>query len=339
MQAYLLHGPQDLRLTEKPIPDLQPDGVLVRTCFTGICGSDVHYYREGFCGRFVPKHPFALGHEFSGVVRQKGADVDNVNVGDSVAVDPCIPCGRCGHCRGGDYNLCTNMKVLGSASSEPHLDGGLGQFVAVPARNCFVLPEGIDRAQASLLEPLCVALHAVGLAGGIGGRSVLITGGGPIGQLVLRVVRAFGALRTCMSDVDAFARQFASESGATTVLDPADHGALAASEAYDIVFEASGSPAALASALEVIRAGGTLVQIGTLPEVVPVPANLIMTKQLRVFGSFRYAHVFETAMAMVAAGAVSLEGIVSEVYGFERVPEAMQRALKREHIMKVQIAQ
>ncbi len=283
MQTYLLHGPEDIRLTEKPKPDLRPDEVLIRTCFTGICGSDVHYYRDGSCGRFVLKRPFALGHEFSGVVSQTGGDVDELKVGDEVAIDPCMPCGQCRYCRSGKINLCSNIRVVGSASCDPHLDGGLGQFVAVQARNCFVLPHGIDLSQASLLEPLCVALHAVRRVDEIAGRSVLVTGGGPIGQLVLRVVQAFGALRTCVSDIDPFARQFAIESGASNVLDPAGMETVAASDGYDVVFE--------------------------------------------------------MAIAMVAAGAIRLDGIISEVYRFDQVPEAMQRAMKKENMVKLLLGQ
>ena len=337
MKAYLLYGPEDIRLEEKPVPEPEAGQVLVEPRFTGICGSDVHYYQHGYCGRFVPKRPFALGHEFSGVVSRIGPEVRGLSVGDEVAVDPCMPCGWCRYCRRGDYNLCLSMKVLGSASCDPHLDGGFGQVVAVPARNCYVLPDGISLSQASLLEPLCVALHAVRLVDDIAGRSVLITGGGPIGQLVLRVVQAFGALRICLSDIDPFARNFAAASGATAVLDPADGPTAAASDDYDIVFEASGVPAALGFGLETIHRGGTLVQIGTLPHEVTLPANLIMAKQLKVLGSFRYANVFETAMNMIVAGAVRLDGIISEVYPFDQVPEAMQRALKKERMVKVQV--
>lgn len=164
MQTYLLYGAEDIRREEKPEPAVQPDEVLIQTRFTGICGSDVHYYRRGYCGRYIPKRPFALGHEFSGVISKVGSGVDTIKVGDEVAIDPSMPCGICDYCQGDDYNLCTNMKFLGSASCDPHIDGALGQFVAVPARNCFVLPGGISLPQAALLEPLCVAMHAARVA-------------------------------------------------------------------------------------------------------------------------------------------------------------------------------
>ena len=338
MKTYLLYGPKDIRLAEKPAPNPEAGQVLVEIKFTGICGSDVHYFNHGFCGRFVPKRPFALGHEFSGIVKQLGSNVQGLSVGDEVAVDPSMPCGACNFCRSGHYNLCLSMKFFGSASCDPHIDGSMGQFVVVPSSNCYVLPEGIDLANASLLEPLSVAMHAVRQVGDISGKSVLITGGGPIGQLILRVARAFGAYKVTMSDVSAYARDFALASGAIAAINPLDEHAWQSDNNYDVVFEASGVPSALANGLEVVRRGGAVVLVGTLPELFSLPGNLIMSKELKLFGSFRFAHVFHDAINMVAAGQINLDGIVTDIYGFDDVPEAMQKALAKENVMKVQIA-
>ena len=338
MKTYLLYGPKDIRLAEKPAPNPEAGQVLVEIKFTGICGSDLHYFNHGFCGRFVPKRPFALGHEFSGIVREVGSNVQSLSIGDEIAVDPSMPCGSCNHCRSGHYNLCLNMKFFGSASCDPHIDGSMGEFVAVPSSNCYVLPKGIDLAQASLLEPLSVAMHAVRQVGNISGKSVLITGGGPIGQLILRVARAFGAYRVTMSDVNAFARDFALASGANAAINPVDENAWQANGHYDVVIEASGVPSALSNGLEVVRRGGTVVLVGTLPELFSLPGNLIMSKELKLFGSFRFAHVFQDAINMVASGQINLDGIVTDIYAFDDVPAAMQKALAKENVMKVQIA-
>jgi len=338
MKTYLLYGPKDIRLAEKPAPNPEAGQVLVEIKFTGICGSDLHYFNHGFCGRFVPKRPFALGHEFSGIVREVGSNVQSLSIGDEIAVDPSMPCGSCNHCRSGHYNLCLNMKFFGSASCDPHIDGSMGEFVAVPSSNCYVLPKGIDLAQASLLEPLSVAMHAVRQVGNISGKSVLITGGGPIGQLILRVARAFGAYRVTMSDVNAFARDFALASGANAAINPVDENAWQANGHYDVVIEASGVPSALSNGLEVVRRGGTVVLVGTLPELFSLPGNLIMSKEWKLFGSFRFAHVFQDAINMVAAGQINLDGIVTDIYCFDEVPIAMEKALAKENVMKVQIA-
>ncbi len=225
MKVYQLHAAEDLRLDEKPKPEPGAGEVLVEPKFTSICGSDVHYYKHGYCGHFVPKRPFALGHEFAGVVCQVGSGVQGLKSGDEVAIDPSMPCGSCDYCRSDRYNLCLTMKYFGSASCDPHLDGSLAQYVSVPAANCHILPAGISMSQAALLEPLCVALHAVKQAETVADASVLITGGGPIGQLILRVVRAFDARQIALSDVDEFARDFATHSGADTVINPLEKNA------------------------------------------------------------------------------------------------------------------
>jgi 2-desacetyl-2-hydroxyethyl bacteriochlorophyllide A dehydrogenase len=338
MKTYLLYGAKDIRLDEKSTPEPGAGQVLLAPKFTGICGSDVHYYQHGYCGRFVPKRPFALGHEFSGVICGMGPDVQGLSVGDEVVVDPSMPCGSCRHCRSGQYNLCQAMKYFGSASCDPHIDGSLAQYVTAPAANCHILPAGISLSQAALLEPLCVAMHAVRQAKEIAGASVLITGGGPIGQLILRVVRAFGALKVAVSDVDEYARAFALKSGADAVINPLEEGAWKSCDGYDVVFEASGVPSALANGLEMAHRGGSVVLVGTLPETFPIPGNLIMNRQLQVLGSFRFANVFEKALAMVAAGIINLDGIVTATYGFAEVPQAMQRALSKDRVIKVQVA-
>jgi L-idonate 5-dehydrogenase len=337
MKTYLLYGPKDLRLANKPVPNPEAGQVLVQIKFTGICGSDVHYFNHGFCGRFVPKRPFALGHEFSGIVKQLGSNVQGLSVGDEVAVDPSMPCSHCNFCKNGKYNLCKSMKYFGSASCDPHIDGGFGQYVLAPAKNCYVLPPGINMSQASLLEPLSVAMHAVKQFDSLIGKSILITGGGPIGQLILRVARSFGALEITVSDVSRYARDFSLRSGANRVVNPLDDNDWRQIGTFDLVFEASGSPLAVENALHVAKRGASIVLIGTLPENFPISGNLIMNKELKLSGSFRFANVFEDAMNLVAAGIINLDGIITDTYAFENLPQAMLRALEKEQTMKVQV--
>lgn len=337
MKSFLLYGPKEVRAAEKPMPDCASDQVIIQTKFTGVCGSDIHYFRDGYCGSFKPKYPFALGHEFSGIIYQVGDQVKGLSVGDEVAIDPSMPCGTCNFCRGGQYNLCMQMRYFGSASCDPHHDGSMGEFVMAPAANCYVLPKGISLSQASLLEPLSVALHAVRQGPPVAGRRVLITGGGPIGQLIVRVVQAFGALSVAVSDVSEYARNFALASGVQQVIDPASENDIQNLTSFDIAFEASGNPAALSNGIQLLRRGGTLILVGTLPETFSITGNAIMSKQLRLLGSFRFANVFEDAMNMVAAGKINLEGMITDTYTFNDIPMALQRALERRDSMKIQI--
>jgi len=343
MKAFVLHGPEDMRLEERPVASVGPEDVLVRVRRTGICGSDVHYYTHGKIGDFVPREPFALGHEFAGDVDAVGASVDGLSKGDRVAIDPQMPCRRCEFCVTGRYNLCTNMRFLGSASCYPHIDGGFGQYVAVPARNCHVLPEGLDYGYAALLEPLTVATHAVmraSVAGGVAGKTVLITGAGTIGQLVLIVARAYGAAVLAVSDVEEFPRSFALRSGADYAFHPADDEltSLADDRGIDVAIEVSGAPPALAQAIRIVKRGGTVVQVGTQPDPVELPINLVMSKELALLGSFRSAHVIRPALDLAASG-VNLKPLISSVFPFSRFQEAMDTAVEKRNVIKVQVEQ
>ncbi|MEI6581953.1 MAG: L-idonate 5-dehydrogenase [Chitinophagia bacterium] len=337
MKSFLLYGPKEVRITEKSIPSCGPNQLIVQPKFTGICGSDIHYYRDGYCGSFKPQYPFALGHEFSGVIHSVGEQVTGLAVGDPVAIDPSMPCGLCNYCRGGMYNLCLNMRFYGSASCDPHQDGSMAEYVLAPARNCYLLPRGISLSQASLLEPLSVAMHAVHRAGSVAGKRVLITGGGPIGQLILRVLRAFGAYSITLSDVSNYAREFALSSGATQVVNPMQPAEMHQLESMDIVWEASGNPSALNDGIRALKRGGTLVLVGTMPETFSITGNAIMSKQLNILGSFRFAHVFEEAIRMIAAGIIQLDGLITDTFPFEETPQALQEALNKQERMKIQI--
>ena len=342
MRAFILHGKEDLRLGDLPSPTPQPGQVLVRVQRVGICGSDVHYFSHGRAGAFVPKRPFALGHEFAGEIAALGEGVTDLPLDTRVTVDPSQPCGQCRHCRSGRYNLCENMRYFGSASCDPHLDGGFAELVAVPARNCHRMPAGMSWGEAAMLEPLAVALHAAKRAGDVAGKTVCIAGGGAIGQLLALTVRAFGATQVTLSDLAAFPRRFALEQGADAALDPSDP----ASEqqaldlsggGFDFVFEAAGSPKALAQALKVVRRGGTVIQVGTLPAEVPIPANLIMAKELTVVGSFRFAHVFPIALQLAGSRRINVAPLISQTFPFLDSPQAMAQAVAKDNVIKVQI--
>jgi L-idonate 5-dehydrogenase len=344
MLAYVLHGPEDMRPTELPRPEPGEGQVLLRVRRAGICGSDIHYFTHGQIGRFVPKRPFVLGHEFAGEIAALGAGVEPSLLGARVAVDPSIPCGRCRQCRRGRYNLCLDMRFFGSASCDPHLDGGFAEFVAVPARSVHPLPDEISWGEAALLEPLSVAMHACMRAGPLLGRSVLVTGGGAIGLLVVMVARAAGAAPVVVSDPAPFARRTAAAIGADAALDPtsADFAAEASAHSeggFEVAFEASGVPRALAQAVALAERGATIVQVGTLPAEVTLPLNDIMARELTLAGSFRFANVFDAALRLLAMRRIDVKPLVSKVLSLERMNEAMAMAVAKDGVVKVQVEQ
>jgi len=341
IQAYVLHGAEDLRLEQRQERPLGAGDVLVDVRRAGICGSDVHYYRHYRIGDFVPRNPLVLGHEFAGEVVEVGPEVRTVNPGDRVTAEPSIECGHCRYCRAGRYNLCTNLKFIGTAATVPHIDGAFSERLVVPESHCYVLPENIGFAAGALAEPMAVGANAVMRAGVLAGSRVLITGGGTIGQMVLAVARVVGAADLTVADIAQNARQFSLEHGARAAFDPADQKAVDehTGEGFDVVFETSGAPPALALALRAAARGARVVQVGTQPAEVSLPANLIMSKELTVLGSLRYAHVYPMVLEMMASGKVDVESLVSVVYPFAQMQKAMERAVAGSgSIVKVQIS-
>ena len=334
MKAYYLHGREDIRPRDVARPEPGSGEVLVEVHRVGLCGSDLDYYAYGQCGSFRPSSPFVLGHELAGRVVDLGADVTEVAPGQRVAVHPARPCGSCRYCRQGRSNLCTRMHYLGTASVSPHIDGGLREYLVVPQASCYPVPDRVSDAEAALLEPLSVALHAVRRAGSLVGFRVLVTGGGTIGQLAAMVARRSGAASVAISEPQPQRRQWANHFGVREVYDPARE--TPASGSFDVVIEASGAPAALGLAIEAVRPGGTVVQVGTQPGSVEFPANLVMTKELQLMGSFRFTTEYATALELVVEGSLPVASIVTRTFAFSDTPEAFTAALDPTHL-KVQV--
>ena len=340
MQAYVLHGIEDLKLEKRPTPQLGPRDVMIDIKRVGICGSDIHYYLHYKIGQFIPQKPLVLGHEFSGDVTAVGAEVNKVAVGDRVTAEPSIECRQCRYCRSGRYNLCENLKFIGTAATIPHIDGAFGEQIVVPESHCHRLDDRLNYGAGALVEPLAVGAHAVMRAGALAGSRVLITGGGTIGQMVLAMARVMGATDITMADIDSQARRFSLEHGAVAAFDPRDESTAAehTAQGFDVAFEASGSPPALSFAYTAAARGARIVQIGTQPPELSLPANLVMSKELTVLGSFRYAHVFPLVLELMATGRIEVGELISAVYPYGKMQEAMERAVAKQGIVKVQVS-
>lgn len=343
MKAAVLYGAKDIRVEPRHSPELHPGMVLLRSRVVGICGSDLHYYEHGYCAAFVPDRPFVLGHEFTADVAAVADDLDRMRVGDRVTVNPARACGFCEYCKSGRGNLCSKTIMLGSASTTPPTDGGLAEFVIVRADQCHVLPGELDDSLGAMIEPLAVALHAVKRAGVVSGKRVLVTGAGTIGILVAMVAKAFGATPIAISDTVARRRTKAIEVGVDAALDASTEDLQnevreLTGEGFDLVFEASGSPMALRGAFDLVRLGGTIVQIGTLgKEETPVRAGRLMNREINYIGSMRYGDVFDEAIRLVVAGRVNLRPLINGVYGLDKSTEAFEFAADKSQSFKVQI--
>ncbi|MFC5830983.1 L-idonate 5-dehydrogenase [Nonomuraea insulae] len=332
MRACVIHAAGDLRVQEVPERPPGPGEVSVAVELGGICGSDLHYWRDGRVGDFLVREPMTLGHEVVGVVAGAGPGAVAPPLGTRVAVHPATPCGLCPECRSGHTNVCRDVRYLGSAARMPHVQGGFADRVTVPAAQLRALPGELSSARAVLAEPLSVALHAVRRAGDITGRRVLITGAGPIGCLVAAVAREYGAADVTITDLLPEALSVAGQVGATaTVL--ADDTALPSE--YDVAIEASGAAAALGTCLNRVRRGGTVVLVGLLPPGdAPFPGNLVVTRELTVSGAFRFGGEFDEALALLADG-LPVDAVVTATVPLADARTAFALAADRRRACKV----
>ncbi len=343
MKAVLLHGAKDLRLQDFQMPDLQPGMAVLRVKRVGICGSDLHYFEDGYCGGFIPSRPFILGHELTAEVLTVADDVSSLVPGSRVTVNPARACRFCSYCKSGRSNLCPNTIMLGSGSTNPPTNGAMAEFVLVRADQCHILPASMDDGLGAMMEPLAVALQAVKRSGGVSGKQVLVTGGGTIGLLTALSARAYGAVPVVISDIVTERRNAALECGVDFVLDPSEkniHGQAKeiTTDGFDVIFEASGARPALRQAFDLVRPGGTIVQIGTLgKEDIPLPANQVMVREIQFVGSFRYGNVFEEAIRLVDSGRINLQPFITGVLPIDDVTKAMDLAADKVNALKVQL--
>src|SRR5437867_1261172 len=215
MKALLLSKYKQLEIADLPEPSPGADEVLVRVAACGICGSDVHGY-DGSSGRRIP--PIVMGHEAAGRIARVGSNVKGFREGDRVTFDSTIYCGACGPCRRGDVNLCDNRQVMGVSCSDYRRAGAFAEYIAVPSRIVYRLPDNLSFAEAAMLEAVAVAIHAVSLAQVSPDSTALVVGAGMIGLLVIQALRVAGCSRVFVADIDSSRLKLAQDVGATAVL-------------------------------------------------------------------------------------------------------------------------
>src|SRR5439155_17203563 len=266
MRAVVIHAPKDLRIDSFPDPAPAAGEVRIKIAAGGICGTDLHYYHQGGFGTVRIQQPMALGHEIAGVIVEVGSGVSHLKPGTRVAVNPSRPCGICLHCREGMRNQCLDMRFMGSAMRTPHVQGGFRENVTVDASQALPIADSLSLGEAAMAEPLAVCLHAGKQAGPLLGKRVLVTGCGPIGALMVVVVRLGGAAEVVVTDIADAPLAVARKLGAgrtvnstteTSALDPFRAG----KGLFDVLFEASGNQAALRPALDLVRPGGIIGQL------------------------------------------------------------------------------
>jgi L-idonate 5-dehydrogenase len=344
MRVCVIYGPEDLRLEDHAEPELTPGGVKVRIRAGGICGSDLHYYFEGRNGDFVIRQPLIPGHEFAGEVAEVGAQVTIVRPGQRVAVHPGRNCGHCFACREGRGNLCRNVFFMGSASKFPHMQGGFAEYVVVDESQIYPVSSDLAFTTAAFAEPLAVSLHAVERAGPVLGRSVLITGAGPIGLLVLLAAKRAGAETITITDILDEPLGLARSIGADATVNVASTPSGLADSTkgmpgFEVAFEVSGNPAGLGTCLDAVRPGATVVQVGTLPPgKFPVAGNLVMAKEIDLRGAMRFDREFGHAVSCLDRGLIDVSPLLTACVPMDEASGAFALDKQRDKHSKVQIA-
>lgn len=343
MRAAVIHAAKDLRIDEREAATAGPGEVLVRFGAGGICGSDLSYWSKGRVGDFALREPLVLGHEISGEVIALGDGVSGLALGQRVAVNPSRPCLHCDYCRAGRGNLCRNMRFFGSAAIFPHVQGAFSETFVCRADQAVPVPATMSFAKAALAEPLAVALHGVRRAGELLGKRVVIAGAGPIGMLVALAVRRAGASFIAITDLVDQPLALALSAGVDETINVGTRPEqLAAFEAdkgfFDVALEATGSPLALSSLFRVVRPGGRVVQLGMMPPgEIPLPANLLMAREIDFVGAFRFAEEFHTAVDWLARDLVDVAPVMSAELPMERLSEAFELAADRRRAIKVHL--
>ncbi len=338
MKAMVTTGIQKMEMREIPKPVPKEGQVLVKIEYCGICGSDVHFYKDGRIGDHILKDDIVLGHEVAGIVTELGEGVTQLKVGDRVALEPGIACGKCIFCKTGYYNLCSEMVFF----ADPPVPGALQEYAAHPADLCFKLPDNVSTMEGALVEPLSVGLHAAGIGDVKLGQNVIILGTGCIGLVTLLACKARGAAQIAVVDLYDKRLTFAKRLGATHVINAKKCNVVEKikeifdGQGADVVFETAGSIVTIAQTPFLAKRGGTVVLVGQASESeVSYNFSEVMIKELTVKSVFRYRNSYPVAIAALSTGAIDVKQIVTHEFAFKDSRDAFDTVIKdAENVVK-----
>jgi len=316
MKALLLTAPSQLDLVDFPDPAPGDGEVLVRVRACGICGSDIHGW-DGSTGRRRP--PLIMGHEASGEIAATGPGVTRWKKGDRVTFDSTIFCGECAYCRAGQVNLCDNRRVVGVSPPEYRQHGAFAEYVALPTRILYAVPDQLTYAQAAMIEPVSIAIHAVQRVKIAPTDTAVVVGSGMIGLFVIQALRWAGASRIIAVDLEDNRLALARELGATDTInsgagDPvAEIMRLTGGRGADLAFEVVGISPTLNLALAALRRGGSAVLVGNLSAKTDFPMQAVVTRELSVLGTCSSAGEYPVCLDLIARGVIRVEPMISAV--------------------------
>ncbi len=328
MKAAFLDKPGMITVREIPTPEYADDQVLIRIREIGLCGSDLHYFREGRIGDHVVRQPHILGHECYGEVAEVGRQVKELRPGDRVSVEPGVPCLSCEHCREGRYNLCAGIRFLGV----PNHPGAFREYIAYDPRFVHRLPDSVSDTAGALAEPLAVGYNAVQKCRVAPGSAVLVLGAGAIGLSCLKMARIAGAATVIVADPLEHRLEAAGRIGADCGINPRREDLIGrvrevtGGRMCDCSIEASGSAAAVRQAILALKKGGRAALVGMGLGEVEVPHLDILRREAVIAGVYRYRNQYRPVIELLRTHPLRVEDWVSHRYPLERLQEAMEAA-------------
>ena len=362
-RASMLHGPKDLRLEYKPLDPPNPSELQIVIKATGLCGSDLHYYHHYSNGDFQVREPLCLGHESAGQVVEVGSDVKGFSVGDRVVLEVGLPCEECPRCVEGRYNICPHLQFRSSAKSFPHSQGTLQERINHPAAWCHRLPDDISFCVGAMLEPLGVAIQAIGRARITKGDSTLIFGAGTVGLLCAAVAQVAEPSNVIIVDIQPERVDFATQNGfahdgltisskrgqdideklqiakeTATLLTGRIPNRNPSTDGFDVVIECTGAEACTQAAIYATRPGGKVVVVGMGNPIQTLPIAAATLREVDILGTFRYANRYPEAIELVSSSSLhhhsprlmpALEKLITHRFrGLEAVDRAFEMAAR-----------
>jgi len=316
MKALVLTGERKFQYKILDDPRPSPGEVLVRVRACGICGSDVHGY-DGSTGRRIP--PVIMGHEAAGEIEEIGNNVNGWSVGDRVTFDSTIYCNECVYCRKGMVNLCNNRRVLGVSCADYRQDGAMAEYIVIPQHILYRIPDHVSFEQASMVEPLSVAFHAVGLTPLKINDSIVVVGAGMIGLLIIQTLRLAGCGKIIAVDIDSEKLELAKTWGADFGIQSEKNDTkgeilkITGGEGADVAIDVVGINNSILTTISSVKKGGQVTLVGNLSPKIELPLQEIVTRQIHMRGSCASSGEYGACLDMIARKAVNIDFLMSEI--------------------------
>ncbi len=333
MKAMLLTEYQKLEIVDLPKPEISANDLLVQVKACGICGSDIHGW-DGSTGRRKP--PLVMGHEAAGIVAAVGANVRGFAEGDRVTFDSTVSCGECFYCRKGSINLCENRQVLGVSCDEFRRNGAFAEYVVVPSRIAYQLPENLPFEHAALIEAVSIAVHAANRTPVTLGDTAVVVGSGMIGLLVVQTIRLSGCSRVIAVDLEDSKLELAKKFGADVGLNPKKCDViqevmkLTGGRGADAAIEVVGASATVNTAIDVTRRGGSICLVGNLSPKVEMPLQKLVTRELSVYGSCASNGEIPQCIDLLSRGAIQVQPLITALAKLDDGPTWFKRLYEGE---------